>query len=232
MVGQHDEGGEILVLRAEAVADPTAHARKAGQVETRRLQQRGLRVNSGLAHDVVDEREFVRDRAEVRDGIAQHFAGLAIRPELPHRFLPRTEAVLKRFDGLAEVAGLAVPLHQLGLEVEEVEMAGGPGHEELNDALRPRGELRSAECGMRNGGGDFAGNRLFRSKQASEREAAKAAAAVPEKLTPRAGMRRSDAVVGRFVLHLKRAVLTASTDAPGRRRLRGCMVHATRASPA
>jgi hypothetical protein len=106
-------------------------------------------VDARLADEIVDEGEFVRDRAEVRDGVAQHLAGLAVGLEVPHRLLPRTEAVLKRFDVLAEVAGLAVALHQLRLEVEEVEVAGGAGHEEVDDALCLRREVRSkgiADC--------------------------------------------------------------------------------------
>src|SRR5258706_9476498 len=42
---------------------------------------------------------------------------------------------LKKLDFFAGIPGLAGTLLQFGLVVEQVEMAGGPGHEELHDAL-------------------------------------------------------------------------------------------------
>jgi hypothetical protein len=61
VVGQHDEGRQVVVERAEAVADPAAGAGEAGQLETGRLQQRGGAVHAGLADHVVHEGEVIDD---------------------------------------------------------------------------------------------------------------------------------------------------------------------------
>src|SRR5438270_338348 len=67
---------------------------------------------------------------------------LAARPEVPHRPQPGAEAVLERLDMLAEGGLLAVVLDEGRLIVEQVDVAGGAGHEELHHALGPRSEVR------------------------------------------------------------------------------------------
>ena len=136
MVGQHHERRQIVVQLPEAVAHPAAHAGKAGPVEPGRLQQRALRVHAGLADHVVDERHLVHDCAERRDHFAEHLAALAVWLEVPDRPQPRAEAVLKRFDCSPKSTRLAVPLHQFGLEVEQIDVARRARHEQLHDALR------------------------------------------------------------------------------------------------
>lgn len=64
MVWQHDEGRQIIVHRAEAVANPAARAREAGKQKAGRLQQRGRAVDAGFADHIVDESDVVHDLAE------------------------------------------------------------------------------------------------------------------------------------------------------------------------
>ena len=97
-------------------------------------------MNPRRAHHVVDEGHPVDDITERRDGVGEHLAALPVGLEVPDRFEPRSEAVLKGLDRLAEVALLAVPLHELRLVVPEIDVAGGTGHEQLHDPLRLDGE--------------------------------------------------------------------------------------------
>jgi hypothetical protein len=109
-------------------------------------------MDTGFADHVMDEGEVVDDWAEGGDWFAEHFAGLAVGFEVPDRAEPWAETVLEGFDWFAEVARLAVASDEFGFEVEQVEVAGGPGHEELDDAFGARGVLREGE-----GWGVFAG---------------------------------------------------------------------------
>jgi hypothetical protein len=109
-------------------------------------------MDAGFTDHVMDEGEIVDDWAESGDWFAEHFAGLAVGFEVPDRAEPWAETVLEGFDGFAEVARLAVASDEFGFEVEKVEVAGGTGHEELDDAFRARGVLREGE-----GGGVVAG---------------------------------------------------------------------------
>ncbi len=64
VVGQHHEGGQIVVQAAQPVADPSPHAREPGILEAGGLQVGGLAVHAGLAGHVVDEGHLVHDLAE------------------------------------------------------------------------------------------------------------------------------------------------------------------------
>ena len=180
VVGQHDEGGKVLVDRTEAVADPAASARKSRQQETRRLQQSGLRMDARLAGDIVDEGDVVNMRTEFGDGFTEHFSAVAVRLEVPHRLEPRAEAVLKGFDRLAECAWFTVIFDEVGLEVKEIEMAGRARHEELDDAL---GLGREGERGRR--GARIEHTKRIAREHRRQRDSAESAARVREKVSAR-----------------------------------------------
>jgi len=110
VIGQDDKRGQIVVERTETLARPAACAGKSRKLKTRRLQQRGRTVHAGFADHVVHERQIVDDRPEGRDDVAQQFPRLAVRMEIAERAQTRPESVLKRLDGLAEIAGPAVAL--------------------------------------------------------------------------------------------------------------------------
>ncbi len=92
-------------------------------------------MHAGLADHVVDEGHVVGAGSEWGDRIAEHAAAFAIRFEVPYGFLPRAESVLEGFDFFAEVGVFAVMFDQLRFVVEEINVAGGSAHEELDDAL-------------------------------------------------------------------------------------------------
>ena len=197
VVGQHDEGRQVLVQRAETVAHPAARARESRQLEARRRQRGRGRMHARAAGDIVDERDVVDMRAELRDGFAEHLAALAVRLELPRGLHPRPEPVLEGLDLLAEIAGLSVVLDELGLEVEEIEVAGRARHEELHDALRLRRELQRRGSGSRVEEAEGIAR-----KHRGERDAAESATRAPEELAARERVRRRlKAMEGRVIAH-------------------------------
>ena len=118
-------------------------------------------MHAGLPHHVVHERDVVDHRAQLRDGFRQQLPALTEGPEVPHRTEPRPQTVLKRLDLLAEIARLPVTLHKLRLEVEQIDMTGRPGHEELHHPLGPGSDMRDDSSGL-------AGKQM-RQRQAGER---------------------------------------------------------------
>ncbi len=99
------------------------------------LQQRGLAVDSGLAHHRVDEGNVVDDPTECSDRVTEHFAAVAVRSEREGGLHPGSQPVLKGFDMFAKVRRLSVVFFESGFVVEEVDVAGGSGHEQLDDSL-------------------------------------------------------------------------------------------------
>ena len=102
-------------------------------------------------------------------------------------FMHRARAALEQLDLAAGVERLAVPLDQLGLVVERVALAGRPRHEELHDPLGPAPD----GAGRRSGPPRRRRRRrpaAARPEQVRQRDAAQAAAGLPEELaTIRAG---------------------------------------------
>jgi len=81
------------------------------------------------------ECHLIDDITEWRNDLTELLATFAVGLEVPHGPEPRPEAVLKRFDMLAKLSGLAVLLDKFGLEIEQIDVTRGPRHEELNDPL-------------------------------------------------------------------------------------------------
>src|SRR5215831_5911602 len=178
MIGQHDERRQIVIHAAKAVADPATHTRKSRHLKSRGLQIGSLTMHSRLADHVVNEGDVVYDPAEVCDDFAEEFATLAIRLKFPHWFQPRTKSVLKRFDVLAKIRFLPMPFDQFRFEIKQVDMAGSPGHEQLDDALGLRREVRKPVY-------YFALAACFANQKTGEGNAAKPAAGAPKEITTR-----------------------------------------------
>jgi hypothetical protein len=85
-----------------------------------------------------------------------------MRPEGKRRLHPRPESILERLDVFAEVGWLAVVLLQGRLVVEQIEVAGRSGHEQLNDALRARRVMERRQRST--------GPRFFRGQQGGQRD--------------------------------------------------------------
>jgi hypothetical protein len=94
-------------------------------------------MHARRADHVVDERHPVDHVAERRHRLGEQLPAAAVGLEIPDRLEPGAEAVLKRLHVLAEVARLAVLPHELGLVVEEIDVAGRAGTEQLHHPLDP-----------------------------------------------------------------------------------------------
>ena len=154
---QHDERGQILVLAAEAIAEPRAHRRAAGKLRTGVHEERGRVVIERLGVKALHEADVVHDGPELREQFAQPHAGLAVLRELVGRreelgVLPdlREPDVLYQFLGHL----LAVALGQLRLGIEQVEMRRAAGLEEVDDVLGLGREVRLAKDGHGAVGGE------------------------------------------------------------------------------
>ena len=108
-------------------------------------------------------------------------AGLAVARELERR----AEQLRRAFDEREAFAfddvfgdGLAVVLIQLRLGIEEIELRRGAGHEQVDDALRARGEVRAD-------GGGVARREEAVVEQRRERERTDAEAALLEEVAAR-----------------------------------------------
>src|SRR5439155_23182354 len=86
---------------------------------------------------------------------------------------------------------LPLELRQRGLEVEQVELARGTGHEQVNDAPRLRGEVRlpRRQRIVRSGRGGPRAPRPGVAQQAGQRDLADAEAALAEEVAARRGER-------------------------------------------
>ena len=78
---QHDERRQILVLAAQTVADPRAHARPAGLLAAGLDEGDGRIVIDGVGVDRLDDGDVVDDLGGVRQQFAEPGAGLAVLAE-------------------------------------------------------------------------------------------------------------------------------------------------------
>ena len=83
MVGEYDERRQVFVHAPQPVADPASHARKAGHLKPRGLQQRGLTMNSRLADHIVDEGHVIHTSSQRRHHLAELLAAFAIGLKVP-----------------------------------------------------------------------------------------------------------------------------------------------------
>ena len=74
--------------------------------------------------------------AEWCHGFAQHSSALTIGLEVPHRFLPGSESILKGLHGFTKIRLFTVVFDESRLVVEEVDVRCRTAHEELNHAFR------------------------------------------------------------------------------------------------
>ncbi len=137
---EDDEVGEVLVHAAEAVGEPGAHGGFAGDF--------GAGAEEGFAGVVVDggggggfnEGEVVGNGAEVGEDFGEVHAALAMWVEFEHGggdefvfALGHSGDALALGDGVGE--GFFEAFVEVGFVVEEVELGGGAGHEEEDDAF-------------------------------------------------------------------------------------------------
>jgi hypothetical protein len=129
----HDETREVLVLAAEAVGDPGAHARAhQPRVAAVQQEQRGLVVGHVGVHRA-DHADVVDRLRRVLEEFAHLDPALAVLGELEHR----RKRVARLALGLEILGGQGLPGEavQGRLGIEGVDMGGAAVEEEMQDAL-------------------------------------------------------------------------------------------------
>ena len=128
------KGGEVLVEGAQTVTHPGSDA---GPIERRRTRVNPERCPEVVAVDVLhraDHGNLVSHLADLREQVADFDAALSVPPELPVRAL--VDPVF------AERFVVVLPKERLG--VERVHVGHAARHEQEDDLLRFRGEVRVA----------------------------------------------------------------------------------------
>ncbi len=114
--------------------------------------------------------------------LALPFAGLTMLFPFPWRGEDGARFALEEFHFLANVPLLPVPFRQEWFVIEHIHRARATSHEQLHDAFCPR---RMMQLANENSCRWFGCKGAVFSNQCRKRNATKAAAASPEKLTPR-----------------------------------------------
>ena len=141
-IEHHSKAGQILACAAEAVVHPRAETRAAGKDFPRVHLQHRRTVDRRVGGHRMDEPDIVHARREVREKIAHMLAALPVLLELPLR---SDHAALVPFSAAAKglhINRLPVERVERGLVVKRVHLARPAIHEEENDALRLRREVR------------------------------------------------------------------------------------------
>ncbi len=147
--GEDDEAGQVFGLAAQAVGDPRAHARPAG--DGRPGVHEGVRrvVVDRLGHHGPDDADLVGDAPDVREELADLLARLAelLERVLRREALERLPLELRDRHPRRERAGhrLAVHLGELRLVVERLQVRRPAGHAEEDDPFRLRREVRRVD---------------------------------------------------------------------------------------
>ena len=143
--GQHHIAGQVVRHPPQAVGQPRAHARSAGQAGARVHQGVGWVVVDLLTVEGVDDADLVRDAPEVRELLADELAGLPEAPEVVLGTEADQPLPLQLRDlltlGVRLGHRLTVHLAQLRLPVERLEVRGSARHAQVHDALDPRASV-------------------------------------------------------------------------------------------
>ena len=137
------KAGTLSAETAERIRHPRTRARKTGQQKSRGLQIRRRPVEVRFRLHRHQERHVVHVPGQMRQRAAHPASALLVlRPfkQAPHDRARRADA---RLDALARarIERLPVPRDELRLVVEEIALACAAIHEELDDALGPRGKM-------------------------------------------------------------------------------------------
>lgn len=193
-IGHHDEAGEVVVLRAEAVVQPRAEAGFANENAAGVHLQTAGRVRRSVAEHRADHTDVVGEFRGAREEAADLESALAVFLERKRRLHEVADGPAIRADlGFAAI-GLAVEFRQRGLGVKGVHLAGAAVHEEEDAVLGLGGEVRlfrgeRTQRGSRRGGVRRLLEEAVRGEAVEQREAGEAAADLPEEFAARAGAR-------------------------------------------
>src|SRR5216683_973610 len=147
---ENDEAGEILVVRAEAVCQPGPHGGASGYVRSSvHHDERGLVVRN-LGEDRPHDADVVDALANVGKELADFNSALSVAFEFERRLHERAGLAL-----VSEVSSrhrLTVVLREHRLRIEAVDMRQAAVHEEEDDVLGLRLEVRVLDhpgaCGI------------------------------------------------------------------------------------
>ena len=146
--GEHDEAGQIVGLRSEAVVDPGAHRRPAADGRAAVHKRVGRVVIDLFGDHRADDADVVDNLLLPRQQLAHPLAALAVAVELEHGAVRLELLVLQLRDRLALGVRLGhrliVEFGELGLVVEGFEVRWAAGHAEEDHALGLGGEMRQA----------------------------------------------------------------------------------------
>ena len=143
---QHDKSRQVVAIAAQSVRQPCAHAGPAEHLAAGVHEKLTGRVIELRRVNGADDGDVVGDVGQMRKQLGQLRAGLAIaleverRTEEPRRSLDEREPLPLRNEFSRYL--LAVVLLQRGLVVEQIELRGRPGHEQIDDVLRLGREVR------------------------------------------------------------------------------------------
>ena len=172
-----DEGRQVFVFRAKPVADPRAHARSHEVVRAGvQLEQRAAVGGVGAVR-AVDETDVIDMPCDIGKQLADLVPALAIRLELPRR--GKEVAGLGKGDlRLGKRQRFAVIALQQRLVLKSVHVRRTAFHEQENDALGPRPEMRTPSR-----------QRILRLQHRGQRQRAEAEGGLFEHVTARGHFR-------------------------------------------
>ena len=137
-----DEGREVVILRAQPIADPRTDAR-AGETERARVHaERGFVVVRVVGFHRADHAQVVHAARDMREERTDLRAAFPVAREVKLRALE--EHLVVPFAPLVFVDGSRLPRvgKELRLRVPRIHMRHAAAHVEKDHALRPRGKMR------------------------------------------------------------------------------------------
>ena len=159
-IRNRDEDGQILILRAERVADPRAHAGKTIENKSGAHLVLGGAVRVRLCRHRMNETKIVGQFRELRKHIGNHFSGLAARTKGPMWFREIAIFSLEGDELVCPWHRLAIALEQFRFVIPRFQVRASSGAEDDEDILCSRLEMRPPRR-MRMLGGPFRANGRF-----------------------------------------------------------------------
>ena len=141
---QHHERRQTLILAAEPIVDPRAHARASRELIAGLEQRDGRIVIDRLGMHAAQDAKLIGDLGGIRQAIAQPLPALAVLLEFVHRGSDRKAILIgdHASDALASKDRrgdvLIETIPDEGLVVEQVDLRGSAGLKKKNDALGAR----------------------------------------------------------------------------------------------
>ncbi len=177
VVVQQHVAGQLFVLRAQPVGNPRAQTWRGADAAARMEQQILRAVQGCLADDRADHAQLIRDVGDVRQEVAHPQARLPALFEFPEILQPFAiwGERLRTFIG-PPLRLVAVPFGEFWFRIKGVHMRHAAVHEEKDDVLGARREMRERSPGLR---------RRPLIRESGERQHSEAHARALEKTAPR-----------------------------------------------